>query len=226
VSSQDIAIVLEERKVLGKQVKHLRRDGFIPAVIHDHGKPSRIVMAPSQTMLKVYRDAGKHHPVTLTFGKETYMALIKDVDFEPRKHQMRHVVFNAIEQNEKVQTEVPLHLTGEAPAEKVGLMVITQLDSVEIEAFPRDLVDELTVDVSGLAEIGDKIHVSDIVVPHGVEILTEAEHPIAAVEETKAQMSEEDEAAETEEGAEGEEGTETEPSEGESKEESSTDKES
>ena len=208
MSNEDIALVLEPRKVLGKQVKHLRRDGFIPAVIHDHGKPSQIVMAPSKDMLKVFRQAGKHHPVTLNLGKENYMALIKDVDFEPRKHQMRHVVFNAIEQNEKVQTEVPLHLTGEIPAEKAGLMVITQLDSIEIEAFPRDLVDELNIDASGLTEIGDKIHVSDIVVPPGVEILTEAEHPIATVEETKAQMSEEEEAAEGEEGAEGEAGVE------------------
>ena len=225
MSKEDIALVLEQRKVQGKQVRQLRRDGFIPAVIHDHGKPSQVVMAPQHDIMKVYKQAGKHHPLTLTLGKETYMALIKDVDFEPRKHQMRHVVFNAIEQNEKVQTEVPLHLTGEAPAEKVGLMVITQLDSVDIEAFPRDLVDELTVDASGLSEIGDKIHVSDIVVPPGVEILTEAEHPIATVEETKAQMSEEDESAEAEEGAEGEEGSEAETTEGETKEESSGDKE-
>lgn len=208
MSGQNIALDLEERKVLGKQVKHLRRDGFIPAVIHDHGKPSKVVMAPTIQLLKVYREAGKHHPLSLTLGKDTYMALIKDVDFEPKKHQLRHVVFNAIEQNEKVQTEVPLHLTGEIPAEKVGLMVITQLDSIEIEAFPRDLVDELTVDASGLTEIGDKIFVSDIVVPNGVEILTELEHPIATVEETKAQMSEEEEAAEAE-AAEGEAGGES-----------------
>jgi large subunit ribosomal protein L25 len=226
VSREDVAIVLEKREVLGKQVKHLRRDGFIPAVIHDHGKPSQVVMAPSQSMLKVYREAGKHHPVNLSLGKENYMALIKDVDFEPRKHQMRHVVFNAIEQNEKVQTEVPVHLTGEIPAEKVGLMVITQLDSVEIEAFPRDLVDELSVDASGLSEIGDKIHVSDIVVPPGVEILTEAEHPIATIEETKAQISEEEAAGEAEGEAEGEgeAGGET-VTEGESKKEPSNDKE-
>src|SRR4029077_20108675 len=129
--------------------------------------------------------AGKHHPLTLTLGKQTYMALIKDVDFDPKKHQMRHVVFNAIKQDEKVQTEVPVHLTGEVPAEKAGLMVISNLDSVEIEAYPKDLVDELNIDASGLVEIGDKLTVADLTVPSGVEILTEHEHPIATVEETK-----------------------------------------
>lgn len=210
MSGQDIALVLEERKVLGKQVKHLRRDGMTPAVIHDHGKPSKIVMAPSVELSKIYQQAGKHHPLSLTLGKETYMALIKDADFDPKKHQLRHIVFNAIKQDEKVETEVPLRLVGDIPAEKAGLMVITQLDSVDIEAYPKDLVDELTVDASGLVEIGDKIHVSDIVLPSGIEILTEAEHPIATIEETKAQMSEEEitgiaaeEETEGEEGAEG-----------------------
>ena len=128
------------------------------------------------------------------------MALIKDVEFEPRKHTVLHVVFNAIAADEKQQTEVPVHLTGEIPAEKAGLMVIRQLDVVDIEALPRDLIDELTVDASGLTEIGDKLTVADIVLPKGIEMLTELDHPIAVIEETKAQISEE---AEAEEAAEG-----------------------
>lgn len=229
MSGQDIALVLEERKVLGKQVKHLRRDGMTPAVIHDHGQPSKVVMAPSVDLLKVYQQAGKHHPLSLTLGKDTYMALIKDADFDPKKNQLRHIVFNAIKQDEKVETEVPIRLVGDIPAEKAGLMVITQLDSVDIEAFPKDLVDELTVDATGLVEIGDKIHVSDIVLPSGVEILTESDHPIATVEETKAQMSEEEitgvsaeEAVAGEEGAEGAEGEA--PADGEAAQKSEEDK--
>jgi large subunit ribosomal protein L25 len=203
--SKDIALAVEDRKVLGKAVKQLRRDGYIPAVIHDHGKPSKVVMAPSLELKKAYQTAGKHHPLSISLGKDTYMALIKDVDFEPKKQQLRHVVFNAIKQDEKVETEVPVHLEGEIPAEKVGLMVITQLDAVTIEAYPKDLVDELKVDATSLTEIGDKLHVSDIVVPSGVTILTEPEHTIAAVEETKAQMSEEEaEPTEGEEAGEGE----------------------
>ena len=84
-------------------------------------------------------------------------------------------------------------------------MVIRTLEAVEIEALPKDLVDILTVDPSGLTEIGDKITVADIKVPSGVIILTEPEHSIAVVEETKAQMSEEAETATEGETAEGEE---------------------
>jgi len=203
VSTQDISLALQERSIQGKAVKQLRRDGFIPAVIHDHGKDSKVVMAPSVDLLKAYEQAGKHHPLSLSLGKEQYMALIKDVDFDPKKHQVRHVVFNAIKQDEKVQTEVPVRIEGEIPAEKAGLMVITHLNTVTIEAYPKDLVDELSVDGTGLVEIGDKITVADIQVPSGVVIITETEHPVAGVEETRAQVAEETEEA-LEEGTEAE----------------------
>lgn len=204
MSKDEITLTLEPRTVVGKQVRQLRRDGLVPAVIHDHGKDSVHVMAPYTAISKAYSAAGKHHPVSLSVGSQKYMALIKQVDLEPRKQNLRHVVFNAIKADEKQQTEVPVHFLEdvEIPAEKAGLMVIRNLDAVEIEALPKDLVDSLNVDPSVLAEIGDKITVADIKTPANIVILTEAEHPIATVEETKAQMSEEAEAeAEGEEGA-------------------------
>lgn len=200
MSSEDVSLVLQERTVLGKQVRGLRREGMVPAVIHDHGKTSQHVMASYVDVSKAYQSAGKHHPINLTLGSKKYMALIKDVDFEPTKQLIRHLVFNAIAADEKQQTEVPIHLIGDIPAEKAGLMVIRSLDAVEIEALPKDLIDELSVDVSGLTEIGDKVTVADIEAPAGVVILTEPEYPIATIEETKAQMSEEAEETEAAEG--------------------------
>lgn len=212
MSNEEIALALKEREVVGKKVKHLRREGSVPAVIHDHGKPSVIVMAPTVDISKAYKAAGKHHPVNLTVGQKKFLAIIKDADFDPKKKQLRHVVFNAIKADEKVQTEVPIHLEGDIPAEKAGYMVITNIDTVEIEALPKDLVDEFKVNAESLVEIGDKLHISDLRIPAGVTILTEPETTIAVVEETKEQISEE--AAEEAE-AEGEEGAEAE-SEGES----------
>ena len=221
MSQDTITLSLEKREVMGKGLNKIRREGQTPAVIHNHGKESIVVSGPSLEVLRVYQQAGKHHPVNLTVGSEKYMALIRDVDFEPKKHELRHVVFNAIKQDEKQKTEVPIHFVEDAeiPAVKAGLMVIRQLESVEIEALPKDLVDELTVDPSGLAEIGDKITVADIKVPEGITILTEIEHPIATIEETKAQISEE--AAEEGEETEGEGGEEGSPADGEANKEES-----
>lgn len=206
MSSDAITLTLEKREVVGKQVRALRREGRVPAVIHNHGQESIIVDAPFMEMSKVYQAAGKHHPVDLTVGGDKYLAIIRDVDLDPRKNTLRHVVFNAVRQNEKVQTEVPIHFEGDSAAEKAGLMLLPQLEVVEVEATPRHLPDEIIVAVDSLAELGDKIHVADLDVPEGVTILTEAEHPVISVIETPAQVSGE---AEVEEGAETEgEGTE------------------
>jgi len=192
MSGKDITLQVDARKVVGKGVRQLRRDGIVPAVIHDHGKPSHHISAPAMAITKVYQSAGKHHPVMLKLGSKNYMTLIKSVDFEPRKHTVRHVVFNAISAKEKQQTEVPVHLSEDIPAEKSGYMVIRQLDAVEIEALPKDLIDEIVLDASSLVEIGDKLTVADISVPQEVTVLTSPDHPVAIVEETKAQMSEEE----------------------------------
>jgi large subunit ribosomal protein L25 len=95
-------------------------------------------------------------------------------------------------------------------------MILTQLDHVEVDALPRNLPDVFKVDAEKLAELNDAITVADIQVPEGVTILTEADHPIARVVETPAQVSEEAE-VEGEEGAD-EEGAESTSDEGSEKE--------
>ena len=184
--SEDISLKLEERSVIGKQVRQLRRDGLIPAVIHDHGKPSIHVMGNYVEVLKAYRQAGRHHTINLSVGGNRYTALIKTTAFEPRKHQLSHVVFGAVDANETVTAEIPIRLTDDIPAERASLLVIRQLESVEVESLPKDLPDEIVVDASTLIEVGDKISVADIVAPTGVKIMTELEHAIATVYEPSA----------------------------------------
>jgi len=201
----DAPVKLEQRTVVGKGLNHLRRDGVIPAVIHNHGQDSIHVMGPEMELVRVYHAAGKHHPLNLEVGSQKFLALIKDAHFDPVKRRLRHVVFQAIKQDETVEAEVPIKLEGDIPAEKIGLMVLHQLDHVEVEALPRNLPDELIVDATKLAELQDEITVADLQVPEGVTILTDIEHPIARVVETRAQMAEEAEQGE-EAAAEGEEG--------------------
>lgn len=197
----DAPLSLLERTELGKGLNGLRAEGLVPGVVHNHGQPSLHVSLPASELVSIYREAGKHHPLNLNVGNQKFLALIKDVHYNPVKRQPDHVVFQAIAADEKVEAEVPVHLVGEVPAEKVGLMVLHQLDAVQIEALPKDLPDELTVDATKLAELHDKLTVADITAPSGVTILTEVDHPIATVVETKAMMAEE---AEAEGEAEGE----------------------
>jgi large subunit ribosomal protein L25 len=194
-------------------LNHMRRDGTVPAVIHNHGQESIHVMAPETELVKVYLAAGKHHPLNLEVGTDKYLALIKDAHFDPVKRRLQHVVFQAINRNETVEAEVPIRIEGDIPAERVGLMVLHQLDTVEVEALPRNLPDELVVSAEKLAELHDKITVADLSIPEGVTVLTDAEHPIATVVETRAMVAEEAETEETAEGEEDEAGAEGEASE-------------
>src|SRR4051812_4022037 len=108
MAKDSISLTLEPREVMGKAVKHLRAGGQIPAVIHDHGKPSVHVQADGVALLKVWRAAGKHHPVELKTADQSYVALIKDAEFDPKKHLLRHVVFNAVDRNQTVDAEIPI----------------------------------------------------------------------------------------------------------------------
>lgn len=202
----DAPVKLSQREVIGKGLNRLRSDGTVPAVIHNHGQPSVHVMGPEAQLLKVYREAGKHHPLNLEVGSDKYLALIKDAHFDPVKRKLEHVVFQAIRQDEAVEAEVPIRLDGDAPAERVGLIVLHQLDAVEVEALPKDLPDELVISAESLAELHDKLTVADLKIPTGVTILTDPEHPIATVAEPRAVAAEEAAEAEAEEGAEGEAG--------------------
>ena len=191
MAQDSINLVLEKREVLGKAVKHLRKNGQIPAVIHDHGKPSIIVQGDSVKMLKVWQQAGKHHPVQLKAGDQSYTALIKTAEFDPRKHLLTHIVFNAVDRNQKVEAEVPIkprYAEGNesSPAERSGFIVLTQLETVQVKAIATNLPDLFEYDAEKLVEVGDNVTVADLIIPEGVEIETEAEHSIATVYEPSA----------------------------------------
>src|SRR5579862_569506 len=146
MAEDTINLELQLRTVTGKAVKRLRADGQLPAVIHDHGKASIQVQGPYMTLRHAYQKAGKHRPVALVVGKHTYTALIKTATFEPKKNQLTHLVFNAVNRTQKVETEVPVHPryaegNETSPAERAGLIVLNQLDAVEIQAVADKLPD-------------------------------------------------------------------------------------
>jgi large subunit ribosomal protein L25 len=191
MSSDKITVELSKREVLGKGLAKVRGEGQVPAVIHNHGQESIHVMGEQMNLAKVYANAGKHHPVELKVDGKNHLALIKDVDYEPVKHRMRHVVFQAIRQNEAVEAEIPVVFAEvDIPAERISLLVLKQLDHVQVKALPNDLPDEIIVDPSTLAEVGDHLTVADLQVPKGVTILTPPETSIAAVEMPKDQIAE------------------------------------
>jgi len=218
VSDDVITIELETRTTTGKGVKHLRAAGQVPAVIHNHGQESIIVQGDGVNLLKVYRQAGRHHPVEVKTGNKTFTTLIKEAEFEPRKHRLNHIVFNAVAADQLVEADVPIEPkydegNNASPAERAGLIVLNTIESVTVEALPKNLPDILYYDGEKLAEIGDHAQIADLILPEGVTIKGEPSQQIASVFEPSALAAANDAAGgsadeeiPSEEGEAGEEG--------------------
>jgi len=123
--------------------------------------------------------------------------LLHDVQYQPNSNEIIHFDLYAVTMDQKIKTDVPIHFDGEAAAQADSDKTLnTILDKLEVEALPADLPENLVLDISDLAEIGDTKHVSDIELPSGVVVLNDAEAAIVKVEEV--QEIEEPEAEESE----------------------------
>lgn len=193
---EKVELAVELRTVTGKKVRDLRRDGYTPAIMYGHDMEAQAVMAPSVLVAKAVKTAGKHQPIELTVGGQKHLVMIKATDADPVKHQLRHVAFHAVKQNEEVETEIPVVIAGagETPAEKAGLVVLTGATSVEVKALPAKLPDQLEADGEKLVEIGDHLTVADLKAPQGVTIVTDATQTIATVYEPSALQAANEEA--------------------------------
>ena len=169
--AEKITLNLQLRTVSGKQIKHLRKEGFIPGVVYGSETEATNVQAPYNELEKVVHRAGMHHIVEASVDGAGKTVLIKSIDIDPVKHRISHVAFHAVNRNEKVTTSIPIALTGEgeSPAERAGLVVLKAIESLEVHALPADLPDSLQVSVLDLTHPGDKLTVGDIVLPQGVE---------------------------------------------------------
>lgn len=180
--AEKITLSLQARTLSGKQIKHLRKDGFVPGVVYGSETEATNVQAPYNELAKVVQRAGRHHIINADVAGTQRTVLIKSIDVDPVKHRVRHVAFHAVSAKEKVTTDIPVTLTGEgeSPAERAGLVVLQAIETLEVQALPADLPDSLVVSVTELAEAGDKLTVGDIVLPKGVEF-THAEDVLELV---------------------------------------------
>jgi len=191
---EQIELETQTREVLGKKVKSLRREGLVPAVLYGHETVSIPLQVEERELNRVLAQAGGHRLIALKVGRsrKRQMALARDVQWDVIAGKPIHVDFYAVVMTEKITTEVPLVLVGEAPAaDQVGAMVLQGLDEVEIECLPGDLIEAIEVDLSGLEEIDQAIYVKDLRLPPTVEILTDTEELVAKVTWAAAEVVEE-----------------------------------
>ena len=196
----------EERTVLGKKVKKLRREGLLPGNVYGKGLPSYSLQVKLPEFEAIYKEVGETSLVDLSYNSKTKPVLIKNLQKNYTTNTLLHVDFYQVNLKEKVKATIQVVLTGEAKAvtEKVGVLLQNQTD-VEVEALPDSLPENIEISVEALAEVGDQVTVGDLKAPEGVEILTDPAQTVAKISEPKVEEPEPEEAAEGEgEAGEGE----------------------
>jgi len=175
-------IKAEPRELVGKKVNSLRRSGMIPAVLYGHGKKAANLSVDAKDFLTIFKKAGETSLVELILGGKKLNVLIHDLARDPLTEKVIHIDFFEVRMDEKIKTKIPLVFVGESLAIKSdGGVLVRALQEVEIEALPKDLPKEITVDISSLNTFEDKLLVKDIVVGGSVKILADIDEVVALV---------------------------------------------
>jgi large subunit ribosomal protein L25 len=204
---EKVVLKATKRDVVGKQVKAMRREGKLPAVIYGrHNDPINISLDSHSASLTLGR-LSSSSLVTIEVDGAEYPALVREKQRDYIKNRLLHVDFLAVSLNEKIRATVSLHFVGVSIAVKdFNAVFVHNLEQLEVECLPTDLPERIDVDISVLNRIGDGIRVRDVVVSDKVHILDNPDTMVAVATAPKV----EEEAAAVP-GAEGVTPTEAEP---------------
>jgi len=206
----DFQLNAEVRSDKGKGAsRRLRREKKVPGIMYGAGtEPVMIALDHNEVLRNLAHEAFYSHILTVKIGDKQERAILKDLQRHPAKPIIQHLDLQRVSETEKIRVHVPLHFVGEdvAPGVKVGAGVVSHLlIEVEVLCFPRHLPEFIEVDISGL-ELGDAIHMSELKVPEGVELVDlahgdEQDLPVVSIHKPRAAEVEPTPAAAPEGGA-------------------------
>jgi len=169
----EIKIQAEPRTEFGKgAARRIRRSHRVPAVLYGHGTDPKHVTLPGHDLMKALK-SGANALLSIDIqGGGTELALPKQVQRDPIKGFIEHADLLIVRSGEKVTVEVPVILTGEAAS---GTLVVTELNTVSIEAEATHLPESIEVSIEGLA-VGDQVLAKDIQLAAGSTLATDPEN--------------------------------------------------
>lgn len=187
---EKVVLKATKRDVVGKQVKAMRREGKLPAVIYGrHLEPLSISLEAHSAGLALAKVTASSL-VTIDVDGTEYPALVRERQRDYIKGNLTHVDFLAVDLNEKLRTSVGLAFVGVSPAVKdYNGVLVHNLERLEVECLPGDLPERITVDIAMLKQIGDIIRVRDLNISDKVRILADEDEPVAVVTITKEEAA-------------------------------------
>jgi len=172
------------RELKGKQVKQLRAEGWIPAVVFGPDTPSKPIKIQQRDLHKALQQAGSTALINLYVdkGARPNVVLAREIQRAPLTGALLHVDFYQVRLTEKVKTTPRIEIVGESPlVESGGAVMVQAMTEVEVECLPTDLISSIPVDITGLERFEDSIFVSDLPVSPGVTILADPEEVVVSV---------------------------------------------
>ena len=189
---KDYKVQAKLREGRGKNdARRARRDGMVPITVYGGGAETLAAVAPARDLAAILRsESGRNTIFTIDVeGAGSSEVMFHDRQIDPVKGRLIHADLTRLVKGQKIEVTVPLHLVGEPFGVKEKQGVLEQIiREIEIRCEPRQIPDSLDVDVSNL-DVHDLLHVSDITVGEGVEILTDGEQVIATVGIVKEEVA-------------------------------------
>jgi large subunit ribosomal protein L25 len=185
----------QSRTILGKQVRQLRAKGWIPAVVYAPDMQARSIQIEERPLARTIQQVGSTALIDLFVDDEPqpHIVLAREIQRDALTGQLRHVDFYQVRLTEKVKTTPRLEFFGESPMVKSGLAVmIHEMNEIEVECLPTDLISSIRVDVSVLQKMDDNVLIRDLVVPSGVTILAAPDEVVASVVPIRMTIEEEE----------------------------------
>jgi large subunit ribosomal protein L25 len=201
-----IELKVANREILGKKVKHLRRQGITPVHVFGHGIESLALQCEARELERVLSQAGQTRLINLKLAKEKKprTVVVREFDRDWRKGGLVHVDFYQVRMEEKIRVEVPVVLLGEAPALKSKEhMLDHELGTFNVECLPANIPSSIEVDISSLIEVDQAIRVKDVTLDKDITVLNSPDLVVAKismrpVEKVEEEVVEEAVAAEAE----------------------------
>ena len=184
-----IVITARTRDVFGKKLASSRKSGDLPAIVYGQQKDNEPVFLNAHEFTRIFSQAGQNTIIELKIDQDkSSNVLIQDVERHPVTNDITHADLLRLNMSQSIKTQVPLSFTGEAPAVyQLEGTLLTNIEEVEVETLPAKLPANIEVDISGLDDFEKSIHIKDLEVPEGVEILVDPDELICKVEPPRSQ---------------------------------------
>jgi len=169
------------------KAKKIVTTGFIPAVVYGFGKANQNIMVKKHDFEKVFAIAGEFNLVDLSINEaQPAKVIIKDIQRDGLTDNVIHIDFYQVDMTKKITTEMPLNFIGESKAIKeLGGTLVKNMDAVEVECLPGDLVSHIDVDISVLENFDQFIRLHDLVLPKGIVLAQKTNEAVVGVVEIK-----------------------------------------